>query len=87
MGVVQLRQALQQRAADVTAGGGDGLCQRLVQTSDLMEGLIGAGLAPLSTLDAKKVSDGTVYWDICDLPHIRPWPFHVRVKAQGQATQ
>lgn len=61
MGVVQLRQALQPRATDVSAGGGDGLCQRLVQPSDLMEGLSAAGLAPLSALDAKKVQqDGTV---------------------------
>lgn len=65
MGVVQLRRALQKRVADVTAGGGDGLCQRLVQTSDLVEGLRGAGLTPLSTLDAKKVDDGTIYRESC----------------------
>eukprot|EP00752_Nemacystus_decipiens_P005539 g5011.t1 len=55
MGVVQLRQALQQRVTDVPAGERDGSSQRLVQTSDLMDGLRGAGLPPLSELEAKKV--------------------------------
>lgn len=61
MGVVQLRQALQQRVADVPAGGDDGMCQRVVQTRGLMEGLRGAGLTPLSALDAKKVNE--VRWN------------------------
>lgn len=56
MGAVRLRQALQQRVqADVSAGAGDGSCQRLVQASDLMDGLRDAGLTTLSALDAKKV--------------------------------
>lgn len=65
MGVVRLRQALQRRVTDATASSttpspGAGACsrQRLVQTSDLTEGLKGAGLTPLSAFDAQKVKQG-----------------------------
>ncbi|CAM9725418.1 unnamed protein product [Pylaiella littoralis] len=63
MGVVQLRQALQCRLADETAAAatdGAGACwrQRLVQPSDLTEGLRGAGLKPISAFDAQKASCG-----------------------------
>lgn len=61
MGVVRLRQALQGRVADATSAvtadssAGARSRQRLVQTSDLTEGLKGAGLTPLSAFDAQKV--------------------------------
>ncbi len=62
MGVVRLRQALQQRinpnTASATGTGtapGDGSYQRLLQANDLVEGLKGAGMSPLSMLDAAQV--------------------------------
>lgn len=61
MGIVQLRQALRRRGTDVTAGDGGGMCQRLVRTSDLTEGLRDVGLKPLSKQDANKVWDGTTH--------------------------
>eukprot|EP00903_Cladosiphon_okamuranus_P007942 g7667.t1 len=56
MGVIRLRQALQQRVqADESAGTGDGSCRRLVRANDLIDGVRDAGLTTLSALDSKKV--------------------------------
>ena len=75
MGVVKLRQALQQRISDATcasadgAGTGvvDGFCQRLVQANDLVEGLKGAGMSPLSVVDAHKVQECGMVQHVGDL--------------------
>lgn len=59
MGIVRLHQALQQRLeAEGTESRTSGVAQRrLLQTNDLMEGLSGAGLTPLTVFDAKKVHE------------------------------
>lgn len=59
MGIVRLHQALQQRlrAKHTESRTSDVAQHRLLQTNDLMEGLSGAGLTPLTAFDAKKVRE------------------------------
>ncbi|CAM9776175.1 unnamed protein product [Ectocarpus sp. 12 AP-2014] len=59
MGIVRLHQALQRRfrANHIESRTSDVTQHRLLQPNDLMEGLGGAGLTPLTAFDAKKVID------------------------------
>lgn len=59
MGIVRLHQALQRRlqANHTESRTSDVAQHRLLQPNDLMEGLSGAGLTPLTAFDEKKVQE------------------------------